>query len=258
MIPTVPNEIDANKINNDIFYNGLSEIKKHINYSLEDLIEYLESEISSYGGDTKYKISKIAYCEDKFGNPYLFVEFNPFGTLLMSLINNETVLINIGDPVKRIEKLNSNEVYIFDHILYEFSKKSKDYEKVENNSLSKNFTRNLVDVKKSISNKNSFNARARTTFKNSDNARFYKKSDSNYTDPENKLVYADKEVKYSWWFKGLKDNFGYSSPKDDWNFNTKNGICHHIAASILLQYSQLFLSNRTLSDRQLKRYMTVL
>ena len=87
------NEIDKEYLNN-IFVNYLIKIKSKINYSIKDLIKYLELEIFKYNKKYNYKVHKVLYCEDEFSNPYLYVEFNLFGSILFSLLNNNSIFIN--------------------------------------------------------------------------------------------------------------------------------------------------------------------
>lgn len=256
MMYTLPNNNQA-EVKTSVFHNGLKEIKKNIKYSINDLIKYLELEIFKYNRNADYKASKIAYCEDEYGNPYVFVEFNPYGTLLMSLINNETVLINPTDEAKRIENLNSGKTYSFNYLTYKFNEKVSTNKVFKSNQRYRNFKANLIDIKETIDNEKLNSSKKALSF-TKPTTFYYKDSHISSTDPAKKLIYADKEVPHSWWFKGLKNKFGYSSLKEDWDYySTDKGLCHYIASGILLQYAQLFLSNQTLSTRQLERYITI-
>ncbi len=70
------------------------------------------------------------------------------------------------------------------------------------------------------------------------------------------MIFADVELEHSWWFKGLRNDFGYTEPNEWYPGRYDKGLCHFIAMSILLQYSQLFYSDKTFDEDQLKKYST--
>ena len=117
------NEIDKEYLNN-IFVNNLIKIKSKINYSIKDLIKYLELEIFKYNKKYNYKVHKVLYCEDEFLNPYLYVEFNPFGSILFSLLNNNSIFINPIDSTRKIDKLDLKCEYIFNFSNLDLKKKN--------------------------------------------------------------------------------------------------------------------------------------
>ncbi|SFW07264.1 Uncharacterised protein [Chlamydia abortus] len=57
-------------------------------------VKFLELEIFKYNKLFNYKVKKIELIYDYFNNPYVYVNFNPCGYMIVSLINNESVIID--------------------------------------------------------------------------------------------------------------------------------------------------------------------
>lgn len=249
------NEIDKEYLNN-IFVNYLIKIKSKINYSIKDLIKYLELEIFKYNKKYNYKVHKVLYCEDEFSNPYLYVEFNPFGSILFSLLNNNSIFINPIDSTRKIDKLDLKCEYLFNFSNLNLEKKNDTNFCNIDNYRFKNLSKNKIDINKQL--KNTKLIKMKEELNNRKNISLLNKKNINSVDPRQEIINADVELPYSWWFKGLKYDFGYTIP-EDWGYpKTDYGLCHYIAASILLQYNQLFFSNKTLSEKQQQKYMEIL
>ena len=249
------NEIDKEYLNN-IFVNNLIKIKSKINYSIKDLIKYLELEIFKYNKKYNYKVHKVLYCEDEFLNPYLYVEFNPFGSILFSLLNNNSIFINPIDSTRKIDKLDLKCEYLFNFSNLNLEKKNNTNFCNIDNYRFKNLSKNKIDINKQL--KNTKLIKMKELLNNRKNISLLNKKNINSVDPKQEIINADVELPYSWWFKGLKYDFGYTIP-EDWGYpKTDYGLCHYIAASILLQYNQLFFSNETLSEKQQQKYMEIL
>lgn len=149
-------EVNNNEINkeylNNIFVNDLIKIKSKINYSIKDLIKYLELEIFKYNKKHNYKIHKVLYCEDEFFNPYLYVEFNPFGSILFSLLNNNSIFINPIDSTRKIDKLDLKCEYLFNFSNLNLEKKNNTNFCNINNYRFKNLSKNKIDINKQLRN----------------------------------------------------------------------------------------------------------
>ncbi|MDD1377956.1 hypothetical protein PT308_03145 [Metamycoplasma hyosynoviae] len=274
--PTEIEEFKKNSSYKNIFTKktDFQKILNNTKIPLKKIIEYCELEIFKYNKETSYRIETIIYCEDEYKNPYIYVEFNPYGNLLMSLVNNETILINPLDTKKIVKNLDLNQEYVFDIMAYKFIPKldvvNNSIQKVSRNHIASNketnsrleiLKNNYIDINKVLTNNKSLLQKLKKkTVENKSikNNSLVPLAMKKYEEPEisrKRMIFADKELKHSWWFKGLRDGFGYTYPREwDSNADPNYGLCHFIGASILLQYSQLFFTSETLTQNQLSKY----
>lgn len=82
------NFINCDSKTKDYFKENLKNIK------FNDYVKFLELEIFKYNKLFNYKVKKIELIYDYFNNPYVYVNFNPCGYMIVSLINNESVIID--------------------------------------------------------------------------------------------------------------------------------------------------------------------
>ncbi|QJG66371.1 hypothetical protein HGG64_01440 [Mycoplasma phocoeninasale] len=242
------------------FYISVDErekIQKFSTISEKELFRYLELEIFKYDNTTNYRLEKVKYFSDVNGNPYLYVEYNPVGSLVLSLINNESLIINVLDNSKKINKLNKNKIYSYDFSKNLFFEISKEPKFNKDNEFAKILTNKKINIEKTLNDKNLIYKKNQLLLKKSTKFAQTMPYVPNSIDPAKKIIKAQKEVPHAWFFKTLTTDFGYADPKD-FNYHDpwERGLCHYVAAAILLQYGQLFLSQNTFSKQQLEKYYT--
>ncbi len=251
---------------NDLFFSAdeQNKISQYSDLDILTLTKYFELEIFKYDKTTDFKVAKIKFFTDTMGNPMVYVEYKPFGCAVFSLKNFDSLIINTSSNEHKISKLNKNKNYSLNLYTGDFFEIEKDFKFQDNNPLYKKLSQNLTNVFQTLNNndlidvKNVLSSRKNTNDSNSvPSLRSYIPDFVNRNHSDNKkIIYADKEVSHSWWFKTLFNDFGYTTPRDyGYKDFLDRGLCHYIASSILLQYSQLFLSQDTLSDEQKVKYM---
>ena len=276
------NFINCDSKTKDYFKENLKNIK------FNDYVKFLELEIFKYNKLFNYKVKKIELIYDYFNNPYIYVNFNPCGYMIVSLINNESVIIdpfgfeyNKNDGLWHKNNLENVELFKL------FSRKNsnlsindnwlfKEYKKKKYNINDNLLNLSLVNQKSAISKNEVFDIATRN-----------KKPAYSYS-PYDELIKADVEVPYSWWFKcsTFDENFGYADvssiqskysellknmSKDDPNYkeykniydttnNVKDpenqGLCHYVALGMLLLYNEYFRTANVFSEKQIKKYFT--
>ncbi|WP_373438602.1 hypothetical protein [Metamycoplasma equirhinis] len=88
----IAKNINENLIKYDSdFKQNFNKYIKNIN--LSDYFKFLELEIFKYNKNVNYKLNEIKIIHDKFNNPYIYANFNPFGYIIVSLVNNESIII---------------------------------------------------------------------------------------------------------------------------------------------------------------------
>ncbi|EIN15323.1 Hypothetical protein MAGb_2230 [Mycoplasmopsis agalactiae 14628] len=252
---------------NDLFISvdEQNKITQYSNLDISKLIKYFELEIFKYDKTTDFKVAKIKFFTDTMGNPMVYVEYNPLGCAVFSLKNFDSLIINIESKERKISKLDKIKKYSLNLYTGDFFEIEKDFKFHNDNPLYKNLSKNPTNVFKTLNNHSLLNTKkSLSSGKITNDSNGFPSLGTYIPDFVNKdhndnkkIIHADKEVSHSWWFKTLFNGFGYTTPRDygydDW---LDRGLCHYIASSILLQYSQLFLSQDTLSDEQKTKYMT--
>ncbi|ENY68890.1 Hypothetical protein MAU_2600 [Metamycoplasma auris 15026] len=250
------------KINNKFF--SLDEkqiIEKYIDIENKEFIKYLELELLKYDKETNFKVKKIKFFKDTFGNPMIFVEYLPIGWAVFSLTNFESLVININEKSNKISKLDKTKIYSFGLYQGNFFEIKKEYDFVDGNELYTKLINNKLKISDTLNNKKLIEVKNKLTSDTNNmhpltlgHSPGYAPLNNRITD---RIIKADKEVSHSWWFKTLNDNFGYAYPPEDFNYTKDDrGLCHYIAIALLLEYGQLFLSQETFSQNQLEKYMT--
>ncbi|AEI90343.1 putative cysteine peptidase [Mycoplasmopsis bovis] len=246
---------------NDLFASPKEQniISEYSKLSIKEILKYMELEMFKYNKKVDFKVKKIKYFTDDMGNPMVYVEYLPFGSAVFSLENFTSLLLSLKATESKIEKLAKNKKYSFNLFTGEFFEIDKDFEFKKNNPLFVSLKKNDVNVLKTLNDKELINSK--TQISSSNNKSNYSVMLLGSYVPEfrnfsKEIIKADKEVSHSWWFKTLLDGFGYTVPINfHYDDPMKRGLCHYIASSILIQYSQLFLSQDTLTKEQQEKYM---
>lgn len=234
------------------------QIKEYTNVDLRTYVNYLELGIFEYNQKINYKIKNAILCYDDLNNPYIYAEFNPIGYMLVSLINNEPIIINpLANNTSQFFYSKSRK-YIFDFKTLKLNESpTLQYTK---NNIDDSFTKSLKDDTDSV---------ARISNIVSNKELIEKKLKLQYIDkgedikPTDKIVYADKEIPYSWWFKQLVNNFGYADESYIWperygygkDKQEPEGLCQYVGLGIILQYMEYFVTGGIFSQTQIEKYM---
>ncbi|WP_373440218.1 putative cysteine peptidase [Metamycoplasma equirhinis] len=283
----IAKNINENLIKYDSdFKQNFNKYIKNIN--LSDYFKFLELEIFKYNKNVNYKLNEIKIIHDKFNNPYIYANFNPFGYIIVSLVNNESIII---EPLR----INNN---FFDFKtkfnwfnLFSYGKPNNVNINTKDNFLFNEYSKKYFDLNKNLNDINLINEKKNITKKykkNLNNIFAVPLSNSPAIDHNvlYEIIYAEKEVPYSWWFKcsNWDEDFGYTDvqnlinlseewmnqSKEDNNTNEYNeykkihdtvmktnsnqGLCHYVALAMLLEYNEFFRSSNVFSEAQIKKY----
>ncbi|WP_027334722.1 putative cysteine peptidase [Mycoplasmopsis felifaucium] len=182
-------------------------------------------------GKNDYKIKNYFYCIDSRNKLCLYIEFNPIGFVLVDLDDNDELVIEAFG--NKHVTISADKIALF-----------KDKRKL--NQLP------VFDLLK-LSFDDSFYQQN----KNPGGFSFYKAQPANSTEPQNNIIYADVEVPYSWWFKLLKTGFGHASVASIEGNDSKQGLCHYVAAAMLIQYNEFFRSAGYFSEKEIEKYVSL-
>ena len=261
-------------IENKIKQNEIKQVEKLTNRLINAYLKYVILEIFKYNQKVLYEIKSWRIVYDGINNAYLYVEFNPYGLMIISLINNESIIINPFLNANNLEKYKKSKKLILDFstlkvknintediktfnvkstnkidnpILNALKEKNYSINDNLNNALLKNEYKKLLNFKK-IKDTNI------SIFNNKKPPKIYKPKNDEY-------LQVQKEITYSWWFRkamlrydfGETDDkeLGYTKPEED-----ETGLCHYIALAMLLQYAEFFYSKDVFSDKQIEKYIT--
>ncbi|WP_338822433.1 putative cysteine peptidase [Mycoplasmopsis felifaucium] len=181
-------------------------------------------------GKKEYEIKKYFYCLDNRTKLCLYIEFNPSGYVLMDLEDKNELII---------EPFSKKHVTLTENDLIKFKNK---------NNISNSPVFDLVNL--------SFDKSFYINI-NKGNTSFYKAQPVESTEPQNDIIYADVEVPYSWWFKLLTTGFGYASVSTIEGNDSKQGLCHYVAAGMLIQYNEFFRSAGYFSEKEIEKYVSL-
>ncbi|RMA77446.1 hypothetical protein JN00_0556 [Metamycoplasma subdolum] len=270
----------------------ISQITPYLKHDIKDYIKYLELRIFRYNKQADYEIKDIKLVFDNFKNPYILATFEPIGFILVSLINNEDVLVDMfADTAnnKIFSKIfaNDNSKASFD--LESLSLTEKEIISLENkqkdNQILKNLKTLQIDINETLNDeklKQEKNMMKKISLLKT-RANHQEDDWINY-DPNLQLFTAEKELPYAWWFKLSKGKrfFGYQEQATlkthylnlrlenqnnpelvkmyDWRIAKCNefinaGLCHYIGLGMLLLYSEYFVKYGVFSDQQVQKYL---
>ncbi|AWX69358.1 hypothetical protein [[Mycoplasma] anseris] len=224
------NKVDLNK---EIYsYLKRNNLEKYIHDIKNIDLKYcLELEIFRYTKNKIFELKDYILCYDEEFNPYLFVEFNPTGSILLSLLNYEAVLINPISKTKLINSLDKNKTYKVNLLDFEITETNGEIHEINiNNERTKKLLENKISIVDNLKDENLINYLNRVKIYSKVKSRsIWKTVDSKYScDPEQYLLNADVEVPHSWWFKTAKYDFGYVSDPSG------IGYCQYIGLAMLL------------------------
>ena len=281
------------KDNLDKFFKNnvetINELKKYNIYDVETYSKFLELEIFKYNKKINYQIKDIRILFDNFGNPYVYADFNPCGYMIISLINNESVII---DPLKKMNNFNKKDFknnYFLDLESLKLQRKNKyQVRSSQINFVLENFKSKYYDISANLNDKKLIKEKQNivSSLKKSISERTA--SETHQIDASSEMIHAEVEVPYSWWFKlsNYEENFGYQdypTIRRRWEYELamaeKNndegaakmirekierfecsdpaqGLCHYVALGMLLLYAEFFQNYGVFSDEQVKKYFT--
>ncbi|RMA77441.1 hypothetical protein JN00_0551 [Metamycoplasma subdolum] len=266
----------------------ISQITPYLKHNIKDYIKYLELKIFSYNEKTNYEIEDIKFVCDNFKNPYVLAVFKPIGYMLVSLINNECVVVDMFAENKKFNDFyftrNSNRMVNFD--LDTFRITNNEVRSLENNQKDNYILKNLktyfVNINETLNNKK-LNNNKKMAAKVSWMTKSVINSDGYNYDPLYRFFIAEKEVPHAWWFKlaEIAESFGYQEQKTlkehysklaenehnpelkamyEWRITKceefiDTGLCHYIGLGMLLLYAEFFKNYGVFSDLQVKKYL---
>lgn len=265
-------EVQNNELDKLIWENEEQNfiLKQKTNRNIKSYLVNALKEMKQKGlQDTNYRIINYKYCSDSLNRDCLYVEFDPCGVMLIKLDDGD-ILINMPTKETYIDKSESNfKAFGLSHTKSNIKTPRFDLLtlNLSDNSQFENIEFSSFDSSKKI--KNEFVAQGGIRKKN-------KKNKNNKTNNEdagaaNKtksgIINADVEVPYSWWFKKsiYKTHFGYTDVADikrreaiNYDEDDENqGLCHYVAAGMLLQYMEYFKSSGYFTEEQIKKYITI-
>ena len=265
---------EFNNIETKIRQNEINKVERITKKSINTYLKYITLEIFKYNQKVLYEIKSWRIVYDGFNNPYLYVEFNPYGLMIISLINNESVIINPFINSDNLEKYKKSQKLNLDFKTLKV--RNINVDNVETFNLKKvnktsNTILNVLKKKYYSINDNLNNVYLNKEYKKLRNFKknneennitlFKKKNPPDTHRPyKNGYLKVDKEIPYAWWFRSAiyDEEFGYT---DDIRLGfTKDpkkvtGLCHYVALAMLLQYAEFFYSNDVFSDQQIKTYI---
>ena len=100
---------EFNNIETKIRQNEINKVERITKKSINTYLKYITLEIFKYNQKVLYEIKSWRIVYDGFNNPYLYVEFNPYGLMIISLINNESVIINPFVNSDNLEKYRKSQ-----------------------------------------------------------------------------------------------------------------------------------------------------
>lgn len=266
----------------------INELKKYNISDVKAYLKFLELEIFKYNRKIDYQIKDIEIIFDNFGNPYIYVNFNPYGYMVVSLINNESVII---DPLNKNKDSNSSDFhkkYFLDLESLRIQPKNNfsQIRSYQENFVLKNFKGKYYDISDNLNNKKLIEEKQNLKFSLKKSISYRNSSEAHKINTNVEMIHAEKEVPYSWWFKLAinNKNFGYqdyftisyrwekermkASLRGDEKAeklirdkikkykcsDTKQGLCHYVALGMLLLYAEFFQNYGVFSDEQVKKY----
>lgn len=265
---------EFNNIETKIRQNEINKVERITKKSINTYLKYITLEIFKYNQKVLYEIKSWRIVYDGFNNPYLYVEFNPYGLMIISLINNESVIINPFINSDNLEKYRKSQKLNLDFKTLKV--RNINVNNIETFNLKKvnktsNTILNVLKKKYYSINDNLNNVYLNKEYKKLRN--FKKNNEENnitlskkknppdtHRPYKNGYLKVDKEIPYAWWFRSAiyDEEFGYT---DDIRLGfTKDpkkvtGLCHYVALAMLLQYAEFFYSNDVFSDQQIKTYI---
>ena len=105
---------EFNNIETKIRQNEVNKVERITKKSINNYLKYITLEIFKYNKKVLYEIKSWRIVYDGFNNPYLYVEFNPYGLIIVSLINNESVIINPFVNSNNLTKYKKSQKLILD------------------------------------------------------------------------------------------------------------------------------------------------
>ncbi|AWX69660.1 hypothetical protein [[Mycoplasma] anseris] len=88
-------------------------LKINKNFHLKEYLNYFKLEIYKYHKKVHYEIKTMRIVYDNFLNSYIMVEYNPFGMILFSMINNESIIINPFKPSNVLDLFDKDDKLLF-------------------------------------------------------------------------------------------------------------------------------------------------
>ncbi|MBD3899173.1 hypothetical protein IEN87_03050 [Mycoplasma hominis] len=266
----------------------INELKKYNISDVKAYLKFLELEIFKYNRKIDYQIKDIEIIFDNFGNPYIYVNFNPYGYMVVSLINNESVII---DPLNKNKDSNSSDFhkkYFLDleSLRIQPKNNSSQIRSYQENFVLKNFKGKYYEISDNLNNKKLIEEKQNLKFSLKKSISYRNSSEAHKINTNVEMIHAEKEVPYSWWFKLAinNKNFGYqdySTINARWEkekeeaklrgdegeakfiqdkidkykcSDTEQGLCHYVALGMLLLYAEFFQNYGVFSDDQVKKY----
>ena len=105
---------EFNNIETKIRQNEINKVERITKKSVNTYLKYTTLEIFKYNQKVLYEIKSWRIVYDGFNNPYLYAEFNPYGLMIISLINNKSVIINPFINSDNLEKYKKSKKLILD------------------------------------------------------------------------------------------------------------------------------------------------
>ncbi|ACF07542.1 Uncharacterised protein [Metamycoplasma arthritidis] len=260
--------IEYRKIEQQYSKKDKEIIESVVKCSIEEYVQFLELEIFKYNKKFNYKLKKLIICYDGYGNPYVYAEFEEKGHILVSLINNESVLINPLNKKRILNNIDLNKKYTIDYIRHALRETKEEYISafsletgfsVKNNPILRNLRKEKFSIKSNLNDKKLIHEKHKIK---KQIANYYKKEvPKNKNKGVGEIIYADVELKHSWWFKTKAEGFGYAdgksySEQEKQGYPSyKEGLCHYVGAAMLLQYAEYFMSRDVFGFSGAWKYM---
>ncbi|AWX69286.1 putative cysteine peptidase [[Mycoplasma] anseris] len=231
-------------------------LKINKDFNLEKYIDYFSLEMYKYHKEQHYEIKNMRLVYDNYLNPYIMVEYNPIGMILFSMINNESVVLDLFNTHNVLEQFNEDDKLLFN--FDDFSVKKVYFPKgilnVENEIKDK-LKNNVIDINETIKNNQLIDIEKKLRL-----SKWKLKMGTpaeSYSYDSSKIIKAEKEVSNAWWFKTAvdDDDFGYADDRDSvLPPGRSKGLCHYVAGAMLLQYAEFFWSSDVFSENQYNKY----
>ena len=264
---------EFNNIETKIRQNEINKVERITKKSINTYLKYITLEIFKYNQKVLYEIKSWRIVYDGFNNPYLYVEFNPYGLMIISLINNESVIINPFINSDNLEKYRKSQKLNLDfktlkvnnldiNDIETFNLKSKNNVK---NTILSTLKENYYSIENNLNNL-SLNDKyeklfrlKKTNISNNIISSFNKRTPEIYNPSHDEFLSVEKEISYSWWFRTAiwDEEFGYTND-EKLGYSEEGqgtGLCHYVALAMLLQYAEFFYSRDVFSEEQIKKYI---